>query len=299
MFGYYRRPDAGDIFGTLLVILVIALIIFAFVAYFGAIILFIFLGIGVAIGAVLALVIYIKELLNALGSLKSYMGANGFTTFLGRWFMLFKVTTVNSFKALFTCAGNALAKSSGFKFLSFKKWMWLVVAPSVIIFGVGAMAAFTLLQIGIILFLVQIALYLLCTIVSLYLLVCVGFSIVKSFAIMLGKLMLDSPFAHLDFSTLVTYNQYGKYCKGYYLSVFDCFLHMYKETASYVKSNFIIGGTYPFFSIKKWFYYISAITMFPITAILSVLFVIVFSVISVPLFIAEIVWITIATVFKL
>ncbi len=58
---YYRKPEPGEVFGSVITFLVIAAIIAAFAFYFGIIVLFVFLGIGAAIGLVYAIIVYAKS----------------------------------------------------------------------------------------------------------------------------------------------------------------------------------------------------------------------------------------------
>ena len=152
---FWRRPgyvvSAGDVLGSLLVFLVFAAffaVIFFYVGYIGLII---FLSIGAVVGLAYSIYVYVKSFVTATKGLGSVTARNAFLTILLKWFTLYKEASRLAFIDNFSIARSAVTKSHGYRILSFRKWMWLMVAPATLIFGTVLIAAVIIIQGGLLL----------------------------------------------------------------------------------------------------------------------------------------------------
>lgn len=147
-----RRGSGSSLLGgflakifIVLAIIAIILLIAGFISWY---ILLAFLAVGVLIGLVYAIRSYIRGCITAKRSLISYTSAH--TGKLAEIFdkvLYFNIETAkNAFIENKSVASNALSKAKILRVLSFKKWMWLIVALSVIVFGCIIIAGVVVLQ---------------------------------------------------------------------------------------------------------------------------------------------------------
>jgi hypothetical protein len=141
-----RTVDGSDIFAGIVVFLAILGVCLLLFFYVGIIALAIFLGIGVCIAGVYALIVYIRALVDAI-RMVGVGGYSSFGGFLKNWATVILTASGNAFKQNVTVAGNALGRAHNYRLLSFRHWMWFIVAPATIIMGTVVILAVILLHI--------------------------------------------------------------------------------------------------------------------------------------------------------
>ncbi|MBQ4099148.1 MAG: hypothetical protein IJC87_03370 [Clostridia bacterium] len=301
MSNYYvvKEPDAGDIFGSIMAFLVVLFIIFAFAAMIGFYILLIFLGIGVLIGMGYAIYAYIKGFINACKTISGVHGRNGLTSLLLRWFVLFKNASVFVIKDTFAIAKNSLVKAGAYRFLSFKKWMWLIVAPTVIVCGLSMVIVVALLQVALVLSIAYFILVCLAVIAAIYLLVSTVYAIIKVGAGTFDALGNYNPFSATDFSKYFTFSDIGRFSGEYFRNIFSAIRELWGESISLMTYNFSSAKGYPVINIFRYFFFVSPLMIFVMACIFIALAFIILSVVYVPLLLAELVWALIIKVFRI
>lgn len=302
MFGFYyhdpRRPDPGDVFGSFLAFLVIVGILFAVTLYLGYIVLLIFLGIGSLIGLIYAIIVYVKSFIDACGTLGCMHGRNKLTSFLVKWWRLLKNTSLNAFKSNLSVAHSALIKAGGYRFLSFRKWMWFIVAPTVLIFGTAMIVFIILVQLLLMLILSLIILFIAMIALAIYVLIGIGYSFWSVIPITILAFSGNNPFGALDFSRYFTFSNYGNFIKQYFSALFRWVKTLWGDSVSLVGSNFAKAGRYVAINPIKYFFYISSLTIMALACVIIGLVVVVLSIVFIPIAIAEIIWALIAKIIK-
>ncbi|MBQ7373062.1 MAG: hypothetical protein IJW64_00665 [Clostridia bacterium] len=301
MSNYYvvREPDAGDIFGSIMAFLVVLFIIFAFAAMVGFYILLIFLGIGVLIGMGYAIYAYIKGFINACKTIGAVYGRNGLTSLLLRWFVLFKNASVFVIKDTFAIAKNALVRSSAFKFLSFRKWMWLIVAPTVIVCGLSMVIVVALLQVSVVLAIAYFILVCLAVLAAIYLLVSLVYAIIKVGAGLFDAYKNYNPFSAADFSKYFTFSDIGRFSGEYFRNIFSAIGELWNESISLMTYNFSSAKGYPVINILRYFFFVSPLMIFVMACIYIAVSFVILSIVYVPVLLAELVWALIVKIFRL
>lgn len=148
MWGRRYRERSSNFLSTLLVILLIIAVIFIFAAVISWYILIGFLAVGALIGLYYASRSYIRGLKFAKRSLSLYADSrsNKLLVLMGKLKFFNAETAKRSFYENKLVMQQAYNKSKAYRILSFKKWMWLVVALSNMIFGCAIIAIFVVLQ---------------------------------------------------------------------------------------------------------------------------------------------------------
>ena len=120
---YYEKPDAGDVFGSIMATLVIVGILLYLAICISFYILMVFCGIGVLIGTVYALVVYLKSFVFVCRRVwYSSAGGNRLLGILTKWLVIIKDTSISAFCENFRTAGKAFSNAGMYRFLSFRKW---------------------------------------------------------------------------------------------------------------------------------------------------------------------------------
>lgn len=302
MFGYYyhdpRRPDPGDVFGSLFTFLAIFGILFAVAFYFGSIVLMIFLGIGALIGLIYAVIVYIQSFIDACKTLGGISGRNGLTSILLKWWHLFKTASINAFKNNLSVAHSAIIKVGGYRFLSFKKWMWFIVAPTVLVFGTAMIALVAFLQLLLLVGVLQIALSIILLACIIYLVIAVGYSIGKVGHGLINAFSISNPFRALDFSRYFLFSDLGRFSRDYFSSLIKIVVEMWNAGISLISTNFSRAKGYSAFNLIRYFLFITPVAIVPITVLFIALMVIIMPIVFIPLFIAELVWVLIVKTIK-
>lgn len=302
MFGYYyrdpRRPDPGDLFGSFMTFLVILFIVIMLAVYFGGIILLIFLGIGVLIGGVCAIIAYINAFVDACKSLGNITGNSPIGTFFKKWWYLFKTSSLTAFKNNFSFAHNALIRAGGHKLLSFKKWMWFIVAPSVIIFGTAMIAVFALLQISLIGFVLYVIISLLLIVASIYFVIGLGYSFWKVGKETAFSFSLSNPFTSINFCRGYKISDFTFFVKNYFSSVIALIANIWKGSIALCSNNIASASGYPAINLVRFFLLFSPISIMFVTVLFIALIAIASIVVFIPLAIAKLFWCLLSLIIK-
>lgn len=294
MFRRYYEP--GDIFASIILFLVIGAFLAILAVYVGAIVLFIFLGVGVLIAFVYACIVYVKSLVSAIKTLPPIRRHGTLINFILKWLWVLKTTSVLALKDNLSIAHSAIIKASSYRLLSFKKWMWLLVAPAVLILG-------TLLIIG--LALVQFEIFFIIALICFFLILCLLSICIISFVpfafYILFKSFLEgcrtSGIYDFCFSTTATYSQFGVACSAYFKGLGGILKKLWEDCISETKSNIGKASTYAVLNITKYFYLASPIALFLVAIIYSILIAVLGFIAFLALAIANIVWTTIVKIF--
>lgn len=304
MFGYYygyrdpRRPDPGDVFGSVIAILVVICIIAAFAFYFGAIVLLVFLGIGAVIGGAYAIFVYVKAFVNACKTLGYVHGSNGLTSALLRWWHLFKTASVDAFKSNLSVAHSALLRAGNYKLLSFKKWMWFIVAPTVLILGTAMIAFVALAQVFIMLSIIGILLTLLVFALVLVGVISLVFAAIKCFPNYKYAFPYHNPFSAANFCRGFTFYDLGNVCSGYFIALVQLIASVWRDMISFIKTCFSDAKNYALFNPVRYFLFLSPVGTLALNLLCIAVIFIVLTVVFVPLFLAQLVWLPISKLVK-
>ena len=297
MFYRYREPISGsDIFAGLILFLVIAAVLAMMALYIGAFILFIFLGIGVGIAFIYAIVVYIKSFATAIPTMKKVSGSGVISTIFLRYFVLLKETSILTFKDNISIAHSSLIKAHSYRLFSFKKWMWLIVAPSILIIGSGLIILLAFLQFGLLFYLAFHCLCLIGLIIVCCSLVSFVEAVIHNFTIIKTSLISNSLFC-FNFYRTTTYRIFLDST----VSFFNNYILVNKdevfETLKDIKNYYYDALSYGILHIKRY-YNLGKILSCVMVTILSMLLLFIISfILFISLFISNFVWATVTTIF--
>lgn len=299
MSNYYvvREPDAGEVFGSIMAFLVVVFIIIAFAAMISFYILLAFLGIGILIGMVYAIYAYVKGFISACKTLGGVSGRNGLTSILLKWWVLFKNASIFVIKDTFVLAKNAIVKSSAFKVLSFRKWMWLIVAPTVVVCGLSMVIVVALFQVGLAFSIVGLILTLLAATALVYLIVSLVYAIIKVGGGFISCLKNSNPFSAFDFSRYFTFSDTGRVSGEYFRYLFTAIKDIWNEAISLMTYNFSSAKGYPVVNVIRYFLFVSPLAIFLVMGIFIAIVFVVLSIVFVPVLLAQLVWGVIRAIF--
>lgn len=299
MFRRYSYVTVGDIFASLFVFLIFASIFAIILLYIGYIGLIVFLSIGVAIGLAYTLYIYIKCFIAAAKSLSGISSTNLFKTTALRWFTLFKNASRDAFSDNIAVASSALTKSHAYRFLSFRKWMWVIVAPSTFIFGsvlIMAVIALQALLLIVALLIVIGIIIVLCVLMFIadifYSIVATGKSIKPAFS---GK---GNIFRYFEFKLSSCFSSIPTSIKNYFVTLVSYMKGIWDENLALGKSNIRMGSGYKLLSFQRYFLFLSIATLSLIAIIFNLLMSLVLCVAFILIFISNIIWTLIATLIR-
>lgn len=298
---FRRNPyvEPGDIFASFFVFLIFAGIFAVIFLYIGYIGLIIFLSIGAAIGLGYALYIYIKCFVAATKSLSSISSTNLFKTTVLRWFTLFKVASRDAFADNVVVARSALIKSHAYRFLSFRKWMWIIVAPATFIFGSVLIVAVIALQALLLLMAVFIVFGIIAILCALMFIVDIVYSVIATFKnfspAFTGK---DNIFKCFEFNISSCFKAIPTSVKNYFATLVSYMKGIWDENLALGKSNIRMGSGYKLLSFQRYFLFVSIATLIIIAIIFNVLMLLVLSIAFIPIFATNILWTLIATLIR-
>jgi len=295
----YRRPSAGDIFGSVLSFFLIFFVLLIALAYLLFPVFVFFMCIGVALGVFYALVVYIRAFVDACRQVGNVRARNGVTKFIFRWGVLFGKASWFACRDNFNIARNALLRASGYRLLSFKKWMWLLVAPSIMIFGTLLIAAIALLQLFMFAMAAFMIFWLLMLILALLFLGAFIYGVidtVRNFSYTASR--HNNIFTSFDFSKYAAFGElFPIHVKGYFQSLFGYCKDICTENWSQGITNFKSANTYSLFSFWRYFLLLSPVSLNLISALAVILFCVFFFLLFVPMFLANVVWLVIVKIF--
>lgn len=295
---FRRNPyvGPGDIFASLFVFLVFAGIFAVIFFYIGYIGLIIFLSIGVAIGLGYALYIYIKNFVAATKSLSSVSSTNLFKTTVLKWFTLFKIASRDAFSDNVAVARSALIKSHAYRFLSFRKWMWIIVAPATFILGSFLIVAVIALQALLLLTAVLIVIGIIFILCVLMFIADIVYSIIatcKNFSLAFaGK---DNIFKCFEFSISSNFKAIPTSAKNFFITLGSYVKGIWDENLALGKSNIRMGSGYKLLSFQRYFLLISVVTLILIAIVFILLMSLVLCVSLILIFAFNTIWALIAT----
>lgn len=295
---FRRNPyvTAGDIFASLFVFLIFAgifAVIFIYVGYIGLII---FLSIGVAVGLAYALYVYIKCFIAATKSLSGIRSSNVFKTTILRWFTLFKNASHDAFVDNISVARSAITKSHAYRFLSFRKWMWLIVAPSTFIFGslliVAVIVLQALLLVAALILLVGV-IFVLCALMFiadiLYSVIATGKNTAPAFS---GK---GNVFKCFEFNSSSSFSNIATSIKNYFVVSISYMKGIWDENLDLGRSNIRMGRGYRVISFQRYFLCLSVATLIMIAIVFDALMLLGLCIAFVFILLANVIWTAIAT----
>lgn len=259
----YTRPSAGEIFGSLMAFLVIAGIILALAAYVSWIILFVFLGIGGAIGIGYALFIYVRAFVSSVRSLSGFTPrSSGVLSGLAeKMFAVSANTAATAFSDNLAVASGAVTRSQSHRLISFRKWMWLVTALTIVVFGLCLIAGIILAEFTIVLAIALIVMALLAAICVLYLLVAIFYSLFFTGKFLVAGIGDNISFSCFSFHLYTIFADVGRAFIDSYSSLGRAILCLWNESLQFVKDNIQTALSMPLLSIKKWLYLVSPLTV--------------------------------------
>lgn len=306
MFGFFRptpvvyyKPDPGDVFGSIMAFLVLMLVLFLVFAQISMYILFVFLGIGCAIGLFYAIVVYVRSFVGACRTLGTVGVRNGLGRFLLKWAKLFGLASWYALKENFAIAQNALIKAGGYRFLSFKKWMWLVVAPTVLVCGALLIVAVIFLQLFVFFSATMFLVGLVLTALALLFLAGTVYAVIQTVRnIPYAWRNNGNIFASFDFSKYPYWKDlFPVHVKGYFGSLFGCCKDIFVENWNQGVSNFQTSKGYSIFSIVKYFLLITPVSILLFSLPFLFAFVVFFLIVFPLMLLANVIWIVIAKIF--
>ena len=291
-----REPTTGgDIFAGFILFLIIASIIAILAVYVGLFILSIFLGIGVGIGLIYSIIVYVRAFMSSIPTIKTKTGKGPISTFLLKYFVLLKETSILAFKDNISIAQSALIKAHSYRFISFKKWMWLIVAPSVLIIGSALIILLALLQFQL---LALLSLFIV-IIVGLIILCCAIINMITAIANNLSILKKTCSVHRLqcfEFSNSTTYNSFVISCKTYWSGFIAIIKDIYRDNISAIKVNYADAISYGLLHIKRYYYLGVVVATYLLTLMLIFGTILVRMIVFIPLLLANIFWATIMAI---
>ena len=291
-----REPiDGGDVFAGIVLFLIIAAVLAILAIYVGLFILFIFLGIGIGIAFIYAVIIYVRAFKSSIPAVKMTTGKGAISTIFLKFFVLLKDTSVLAFKDNLSIAHSAIIKAHSYRFISFRKWMWLIVAPSVLIMGSALIIMLALLQFQLVAFISL----LIISVVGLIILCCAIINMITAIVNNLSILKKTCSVHRLqcfEFSNFTTYNSFAISCKTYWSDFVAIIKDIYTDNITAIKVNYADAISYGLLHIKRY-YYLGTIVATYLATLMFVFGVIVVRMIAfIPLLLANIFWATIMAI---
>lgn len=253
--------------------LLIGIIVIAVVAYFAFYVLAIALGIILIISGVIGTFITIRNYIVALRDCITKYGhsikPNGWIipTFLYRWIKISWETTKDAWSYNVGNIKNFFGKIGFYKFLSFKKWIYLFSGLSIIIFGTIVSLSILLLHFYLIFIALNLIVTVLLAVSIIFGLIGLCISVATSTSNYLISLKESFDSSATVFSAYITscgYSEYLSIAKNYWA-----------KTQTYIRDGFDMFRTLPLFSLKKWVRLWSSIVMIIVGAVVYVFFAII------------------------
>ena len=294
----YRRPiNGGDLFASIILFLIIVSIIAVLAVYLGAFILFIFLAIGVGIAFIYSIVLYIKAFIRAISNTKNISSKGTISTLLLKSLLLLKESSWLALKFNINIAHSSIIKAHSYKFFSFKKWMWLIVAPSVLILGSILIVILGFAQLSFLIFISLFSLLLFGVIVVLCSLISIFQNAAKTFEIIKNCLIKYNLFC-FNYSKATKYKEFLFSVKTFFYNLFLIIKCEIIEELKEAKTSYNNAKLYGLLHIKRYYNYGKILSILVITLlsiiILFVLCIILFIILSITNF----VWVTINAIFN-
>ncbi len=269
----YQRPSAGEVFGTILVVLIVGALVIGVAAWISWWILVAFLGVGVLIGLVYALFVYIRAFIHSVGNLGGYAprSTGAVMCVIEKLFALNAMTAVEAFNTNLYNASGALARGQAYRFLSFRKWMWYVAALSMVVLGVVLIAAIIILQFALFLGLVAALVGVIVAICFLYFAASLFYGLGYATAYFFGACRSELDFSGYTFTKYVTFHDVG-FCLGTaFTSLGRMLSEFWRNTLDRARDNFNDGLSRPLKSLYRWLELVSPVALVLWAAVWTVL----------------------------
>lgn len=294
----YRRRDAGDILASILVFIVFSIFITMIAIYIGSIVLGVFLGVGVIIGLVYSIIVYIKAIIKVASTFTYPRGKDFIISFLLRWFYLFvqisKVALIDNYNI----ARGALSRFLAYRLFSFKKWMWLIVVPSTMFFGIAVVFISILIQCAIF---IQFA--------CIFCFVCLIVSVVE---ILIGIILSLIKFIPISFKVVCKYNLFrimnfrrGIGIKGtknfvirYYKVVHSLLKELWYRASSIYRTYISHSNQYAVFNFKRFCYYMFSVALLIAVTVVTVILSLIYLIIFIVLLIVQFLWSLVSYIYR-
>lgn len=295
----YEKPDAADVFGSIIMFLAIAVFLGLLIFYLWGIVLIVFLCVGAAIGLGYALVMYIRALVNTLRSMGGYVQrSNGVAAgVLEKIWVVSASTASTAFHDNLSVASGALTRSHAYRLLSFRKWMWLFVALTVVVFGLCLICAVILLEFALVFAVAALFVSLLLAICAIYLVVAFFYAIIFSGKFTCNALANGSLFSPLAFYRGVTFREWGYSFTGCFGALGGAVRMLWSDTLTLSRDNLADARYKPLYSLYKWLQIVSPVTLFLWSAIYTALMCIFLTLIFIFALIAQFFWTCLSKLF--
>ena len=296
---YYEKPDAGDVFGSIMATLVIVGILLYLAICISFYILMVFCGIGVLIGTVYALVVYLKSFFFVCRRVwYSSAGGNRLLGILTKWLVIIKDTSISAFCENFRTAGKAFSNAGMYRFLSFRKWMWLIVAPTVTVLGTLLILAVIFLHVLFFVFLVQLALSILAAILVFLLAIALVYSVVATVVNYIRSIQSrGSLIGAWEFSRSSTFGEiFPVYSVQHFQTLFGRVIDVFSNGWSQGVTNFTSIGGYGYVSFWRYFLLASPVGLLITAALFAVVYTPIALVLYLPMLLVNTLWVCIAKI---
>ena len=299
MYYVYRKPDPGEVFGSVMAFLVVVAFLFFLFAYFWGIVLLVFLGIGVTIGLAYTLYVYIKSFVEACRNLTPSSVSNRLLAFLIGWLKLVGLTSLYAFKENLQVASNAMLRASAYRLLSFKKWMWLIVAPTVLVIGTGLILFLAMLHFGVFLSLAYLAFWLIVAALAVMFAAGLVYAVIYTIRNFPGTVNMNGNiFTSFDFSRSAQFSElFPVYVKGYFGTLWGYISGIFSDNWAQSGNNFSAASGHSLVSFWHYFLWISPIALMAVSLVFAVVLGAFFLIAFFPLFLANVVWLCISKIF--
>ena len=300
---YYvvREQSDAERFGGCMTFLVIAAIIIGVLIYFAAYVLLAFLALGLLLGCLYCLIVYAKAMYEAIQDIRYNppQAANTMLTFIkGYWIFFFGVTRHSIIEAA-SVAQNSFYKFLNYRFLSFQKWMWLVVAGTILVGEVVFTIAIIALQFAIL----ATVIYLVCMLILAALLINLIVALVYTTVLEISDICKNTAMylglSSFDFSSSASYPvlianfpALRDNLRAYYGAILSDYLERMRMFIGMSKA-------YRLISVRKWFNLASALTISVCFVVYNLIYTVLYLIAFLLIFIVNAIWTTFATLFWL
>lgn len=250
--------------------IIIGIIVIAVVAYFAMYALAIALGIILLISCVIGTILTIRNYIVALrDSLRSYAHApkpSGWIvpTFVYRWIKISWETIKGAWSYNIGSIKDFFGKIGFYKFLSFKKWIYLFSGLSILVFGSIVSLFILLLHLYLIIVVIELVIVVAIVALAIFGLIGLGVSVAVSTTNYITRISESYCSSAAILSAYITqcgYSEYIQVIKNYVT-----------ESINYIKDGFSQFITLPFLSFKKWLRLGSSIMTIIVGSIMLLIF---------------------------
>lgn len=305
MFGrryvVYERPSAGELFGSIMVFLVILALIISILWWIGVTALIVFLCIGGAIGLGYALFVYVRAFISSVSTVWGYT-PNSSGVLMGtleKLFVLSATSAQTAFQENLNVASGAITRSRAYGIISFRKWMWLVAALSVMVFGVALIIAVILLEFSLVLAVAAAFVGLIAALCALYIVAATFYALFFAGKIAVVAIRNNIDFTCFIFNTFATFGDWVHAFPASFKSLGMSVSELWSETLTLCRDNFTTALSMPLLSLLKWLYLVSPAPLVLWAGLFTALKCLVFGLVFLLVWLAQLVWTCIVKILHL